>query len=371
MISQQPDPRKMEHAEEVEGRSNGEKVASGPEKDSGPDIFIDKYVLTQLRQACQEVANFEGFLGGQLVFSRFRPVLIIEQVYFYPLTSPRRQLDADYMENAKEFFAEELPDAKLLGWFSMRSHQELGLSTHDLLLTQMFFGEHWQVAVLVDKQNGDCTVFSWQNGVFQPSRRVRTVETRVAGEAVESKEASATAEEAPVLPGVRLVKKLPWRRIVLGVVLLVLLVIAAAAFSRKEPSRDIGGSLSHSGESLSLLQEPSPRSLPAVSGGGEGGSAVSQANVSAERPAGGRSSPQETVRDGPTVSVTPVAAGTAMPNTIEYTVMPGDTLWEISQRFLGQASRYAEIVKANPEITDPDRLSAGTVLLIPIDSDLR
>lgn len=366
----QPNPRKTERAEGVEVRSSQGKVVSGPDRDSGPDIFIDNAVLTRLSQACQEAANFEGFLGGQLVFSRFRPVLVIEQLYFYPLTSPRRQLDADYMENAKEFFAEELPDAKLLGWFSMRSHQELGLSTHDLLLTQMFFGEHWQVAVLVDKQNGDCTVYSWQNGAFQPSRRVRVIATQVAEEAAELKDASSIAEKTPMPLGAKLVKKLPWQRIALGVVLFLLVVVAAAAFSRKEPSRYIGGALTSSEESLSSLQESS-ESFTVVSGG-EGGSAISQLNASAERALGERSSSQETTeRDGPTVSVTPVAAGTAMPNTIEYTVMPGDTLWELSQRFLGQPSRYQEIVKANPQITDPNRLSAGIVLRIPIDPDLR
>ena len=52
--------------------------------------------------------------------------------------------------------------------------------------------------------------------------------------------------------------------------------------------------------------------------------------------------------------------------TVEYTVVRGDTLWKISRRFLGKGSRYKEIQAANPGI-DPAKLMPGQTLLIPVD----
>jgi nucleoid-associated protein YgaU len=49
-----------------------------------------------------------------------------------------------------------------------------------------------------------------------------------------------------------------------------------------------------------------------------------------------------------------------------HTVMPGETLVEIAERRLGDASRYAEIFELNRDIlADPDRLRAGQKLRIP------
>lgn len=49
-----------------------------------------------------------------------------------------------------------------------------------------------------------------------------------------------------------------------------------------------------------------------------------------------------------------------------YKVKRGDTLGKIAQKFLGRASRYPEIVKANKsKIKNPNRLKVGWVLKIP------
>lgn len=47
-----------------------------------------------------------------------------------------------------------------------------------------------------------------------------------------------------------------------------------------------------------------------------------------------------------------------------YTVVRGDTLWGIAQKFYGNGSRYPEIAKAN-NISNPDLIHAGQKLLIP------
>lgn len=47
-----------------------------------------------------------------------------------------------------------------------------------------------------------------------------------------------------------------------------------------------------------------------------------------------------------------------------YTVVSGDTLWAIAQRFYGNGSRYSEIAKAN-NIANPNVIHVGQKLLIP------
>jgi len=51
---------------------------------------------------------------------------------------------------------------------------------------------------------------------------------------------------------------------------------------------------------------------------------------------------------------------------ISYRVGPGETLWSISLRLLGDGSRYQELAALNG-IDDPHRLEVGQVLRIPID----
>lgn len=52
------------------------------------------------------------------------------------------------------------------------------------------------------------------------------------------------------------------------------------------------------------------------------------------------------------------------PAEVRYTVVPGDTLWDIAARFYGDPRRYPEIVTANA-IPNPDLIFPGQVFLIP------
>lgn len=55
------------------------------------------------------------------------------------------------------------------------------------------------------------------------------------------------------------------------------------------------------------------------------------------------------------------------PSTM-YTVLKGDTLWEIAEKHYGKGkgAKYTEIVKANsPPVKDPDLIQPGWVLRIP------
>lgn len=51
--------------------------------------------------------------------------------------------------------------------------------------------------------------------------------------------------------------------------------------------------------------------------------------------------------------------------TSTYVVRKGDGLMSIARRELGDASRWREILKLNPEIQDPDKIKVGQTLKLP------
>jgi nucleoid-associated protein YgaU len=64
-------------------------------------------------------------------------------------------------------------------------------------------------------------------------------------------------------------------------------------------------------------------------------------------------------------SVADEVAGT---DPVFHTVQKGDNLWKISEKALGNGSRYTEIFEANkPMLKDPDMIYPGQVLRIPQD----
>jgi nucleoid-associated protein YgaU len=64
-----------------------------------------------------------------------------------------------------------------------------------------------------------------------------------------------------------------------------------------------------------------------------------------------------------------IAIETPAAAAVFHTVRPGDTLSAIAQKYLGKASRYAELFEANrPMLTDPDKIYPGQVLRIPQDN---
>lgn len=61
-----------------------------------------------------------------------------------------------------------------------------------------------------------------------------------------------------------------------------------------------------------------------------------------------------------------IATDEAEGEAVFHTVVSGDTLSAISQKYLGKASRYMEIFEANkPMLSNPDKIYPGQVLRIP------
>ena len=52
---------------------------------------------------------------------------------------------------------------------------------------------------------------------------------------------------------------------------------------------------------------------------------------------------------------------------VDYTVQRGDTMWAIAKRF---EISYSELLKANPNITDPSRIYVGQTVMIPDSQSL-
>jgi len=75
--------------------------------------------------------------------------------------------------------------------------------------------------------------------------------------------------------------------------------------------------------------------------------------------------PQPAPRPAPPArSITPPPAPAPAPATRTHTIARGDTLSELSQRYLGTARRWSEIVNANPGL-QPNRLIVGETINIP------
>lgn len=64
------------------------------------------------------------------------------------------------------------------------------------------------------------------------------------------------------------------------------------------------------------------------------------------------------------IQLTPRTNATA-PRAATYTVRPGDTLFAIAQRALGDGNRWRELAAANAAVKDPRRLRVGLVLRLP------
>lgn len=100
-----------------------------------------------------------------------------------------------------------------------------------------------------------------------------------------------------------------------------------------------------------------------------------------EAPAAPEAAPTEEAETAPAEEAAPVdeaapaetapaateeaAPAEAAPAPRTHTVVSGDNLWTLAEEYLGDGARFADIVTANPEIGNPNRLRIGQELTIP------
>ncbi len=76
--------------------------------------------------------------------------------------------------------------------------------------------------------------------------------------------------------------------------------------------------------------------------------------------------PTATATPKPTAQPSPTMQATPAPITGDkYTVKEGDTLWDIALRARADGYRWVDIYHANKEITNPDLIFVGQVIVIP------
>src|SRR5436309_5561800 len=54
------------------------------------------------------------------------------------------------------------------------------------------------------------------------------------------------------------------------------------------------------------------------------------------------------------------------PGLAVVVLQPGDSLWKLAERNLGQGARWRELLSLNPSIVDPDRVMAGSRIYVPL-----
>ncbi len=345
---------------------------SGLGRDPGPDIFISGDLLAELEKLDVGLDDrpVEGLMGGQLVFSRFRPAILVEELFFYPLGEENSPLSLSHWQQVQDLFSSHFPESRILGWFVIRPETGMMLEGTDKLRGASFFGDHWQIGLLMDGGSKSWKVFSWQNGTLRPSTRLRVLQAETMAQLKRSSEFSRQPPEKNRPKGKLSAggKRRSFGVIIAAVIGLVALVgiilsqTRTPSFTEHTPTRQVQSrSVSGSGLRQTVASEQTAENQPSVSALEAGVGAQSFERI---RQGGRLDTPAAQV------TVTPVEANTAGPKALtpsfhSYTVKKGDSLWNISRDLLGDPSRYREIWEANPAITDPDRLTEGTELKIP------
>ncbi|MBI3933887.1 MAG: LysM peptidoglycan-binding domain-containing protein [Acidobacteria bacterium] len=80
------------------------------------------------------------------------------------------------------------------------------------------------------------------------------------------------------------------------------------------------------------------------------------------------SPPQPLLRPRKIIAITEPSGreNTSTPRVVR--VNPGDSLWKIAARYLGDGNQWREIASANPELANPDRIQAGQQIRLPGES---
>jgi len=61
----------------------------------------------------------------------------------------------------------------------------------------------------------------------------------------------------------------------------------------------------------------------------------------------------------------PVAPAASNPGSAKIRIQLGDSLWKLARRHLGSGSRWNELLASNPNISDPNHIQPGTLLVVP------
>ncbi len=223
----------------------------------------------------------------------------------------------------------QYPDLRIVGWFHTHPGYSVFLSGYDLFIHRNFFDLPWQVAFVIDPVHNDRGFFGWKGEEI-----ARLPGYVVKGEAAEPVAAEGERAAPQEVLEVRVGRRSPvlaW-----GAAALVMVLV-------------VGGGVMYWGR-------------------GRDARVVNRPVHEQDRRPGARSArPQAQHAPAPPQVKAPSPAAQERGKTppAQYVeVQAGDTLWEISRRYLGSPRHYPKLQELNG-IEDPRRLRAGTVIAVP------
>ncbi len=233
------------------------------------------------------------------------------------------------------------PELKIVGWFHSHPGHGVFLSNYDLFIQQIFFNLPWQVTYVVDPVNKEDGFFAWEGDEIKPSlyRVVDKGQEVLISLPLEKTTAptapAIVAEEDDHEP----VKSSNLYKVLLIVMGLLLIFTNLHRFDKPEINNEEQEALLARERQIETLQEELSHQEEKV---------VSLQDESMRL--------EELVNQlsGDYFNV--------------YTVIPGDTLWSISDRFYDDPSEYEFIMRLN-DLDDPDSLEVGQDLLLYKKSD--
>lgn len=225
------------------------------------------------------------------------------------------------------------PSFEVVGWFHTHSGLGAFLSGYDATVHKEHFSKPWQVALVLDAELGREALYVWEGGEIVPF--ATSPPATPVGTALRESAATAVPSAAKIR------YRLTHPRRFYACLLLGLLLCAALAGLLW---RRAGG--------------PVPANLPVQS---------PSAEPQAAGPAGVTPSPKPAAAGGSFPSQAGPAVTPGTPAGQRYIVKPNDTLWGISERFLGQGALYPKISEYN-RLANPRLLHPGDVLVLPPES---
>jgi len=157
-----PNPKSAAPAIEPRGKAIGTI-----HQDTLP-IFMPEAVLEQVLEYSERDPLHElgGFLIGGLHLEGRE---FVEVRHFAPAKDARSRAASltfthETWSNLRRDLEQRFPNEVVVGW--QHTHPNLGvfLSAYDVFLHRHFFGESWQIAMVVDPQRQEFGFFQWRHG---------------------------------------------------------------------------------------------------------------------------------------------------------------------------------------------------------------
>ncbi len=232
-----------------------------------------------------------------------------------------------YINEIKE---DNYPELITVGWFHTHPGFGIFLSEYDLFIHQNFFNLPWQIAYVIDPISGQHGFFGWEND--------KVVKVPFSA-ALEPCQVSSEGSQENTLKG-REQKPFRFEKAA-SIIAMTLLILISGLFYISN-------------------QEWQEKNLQLESSIGQLESSIGQLEneineFKKENQLLEKSNYELQASIDNIIGLTPL---------FEYTVAEGDTLWAISERYLGDGHLYTEIADLN-KISFPDLLIPGERLLIP------